>query len=71
MRVVIIGSGNAGQNLAAKLCEEKHDVILVEGLLDSLLLDQLRLKPVMGIGAGGTARRGRAATDEGSARLAA
>jgi len=30
MRVVIIGSGNAGQNLAAKLCEEKHDVILVD-----------------------------------------
>lgn len=30
MRVLIIGSGNAGQNLAAKLCEEKHDVVLVD-----------------------------------------
>jgi len=45
----------------------QHDVILVEGLLDSLLLDQLRLKPVMGIGAGGLSEGMlRTATDSGS-----
>ena len=42
-------------------------MILVEGLLDSLLLDQLRLKPVMGIGAGGLSEGMlRTATDSGS-----
>ncbi|MFH0953750.1 MAG: Trk system potassium transporter TrkA [Verrucomicrobiota bacterium] len=30
MRVVIIGSGNAGQNLAAKLCDEGHDIVLID-----------------------------------------
>ena len=30
MRVLIIGSGTAGQNLAAKLCAEKHDVVLID-----------------------------------------
>lgn len=30
MRVLIIGSGNAGRNLASRLCEEKHDVVLVD-----------------------------------------
>lgn len=31
----------------------QHDVIVVEGIFDALLLDQLRLKPVMGIGSSG------------------
>ena len=30
MRVVIIGAGNAGRNLAAKLCAESHDVVVVD-----------------------------------------
>ena len=30
MRVVIIGAGDAGQRLAARLCEEQHDVVLVD-----------------------------------------
>jgi trk system potassium uptake protein TrkA len=30
MRVLVIGAGNAGQNLAGKLCAEKHDVILID-----------------------------------------
>ena len=30
MRVVIIGAGNAGRRLAAKLCEEKHDIVLID-----------------------------------------
>lgn len=30
MRVIILGAGNAGRNLAAKLCAEKHDVVVVD-----------------------------------------
>jgi len=30
MRVVIIGAGNAGHRLASRLCDEKHDVVLVD-----------------------------------------
>lgn len=30
MRAVIIGAGNAGSNLAVKLCQERHDVVLVD-----------------------------------------
>lgn len=30
MRVLIIGAGNAGQQLAMRLCEEKHSVVMVD-----------------------------------------
>ena len=30
MRAVIIGAGNAGSNLAVKLCQENHDVVVVD-----------------------------------------
>ncbi len=30
MRVLIIGAGNAGRRLAARLCDERHDVVLVD-----------------------------------------
>jgi trk system potassium uptake protein TrkA len=30
MRVLIIGAGNAGQQLAIRLCEEKHSVVMVD-----------------------------------------
>lgn len=31
----------------------RHDVVVVEGIFDALLLDQIRLKPVMGMGSAG------------------
>lgn len=30
MRILIIGAGNAGQQLAMRLCEEKHSVVMVD-----------------------------------------
>ena len=30
MRALIIGAGNAGSNLAVKLCEERHDVVIID-----------------------------------------
>ncbi|NQT91148.1 MAG: Trk system potassium transporter TrkA [Lentisphaerae bacterium] len=30
MRAIIIGAGDAGQQLAARLCEEKHDVVVID-----------------------------------------
>lgn len=41
MRIVIIGAGNAGKNLAAKLCEMGHDVVVIDpdgGALNELAL---------------------------------
>jgi trk system potassium uptake protein TrkA len=30
MRILIIGAGNAGRHLAAKLCEERHDIVIID-----------------------------------------
>ncbi len=30
MRILIIGAGNTGRQLAAKLCDERHDVVMVD-----------------------------------------
>lgn len=30
MRAIIVGAGNAGSNLAVKLCQESHDVVLID-----------------------------------------
>ncbi|MBT8042572.1 MAG: Trk system potassium transporter TrkA [Pontiella sp.] len=38
MRIVIIGAGNAGRQLAMRLCEEKHSVVMVD--TDPLALAQ-------------------------------
>jgi len=43
MRVLIIGSGTAGQNLAAKLCAEKHDVVLIDSSEEALAEAQSQL----------------------------
>ena len=36
MKILIIGAGSAGKNLASKLCEEKHDVVLVDTKSEAL-----------------------------------
>ncbi|MDH3982059.1 MAG: Trk system potassium transporter TrkA [Kiritimatiellaceae bacterium] len=36
MRIVIIGAGNAGRQLAKRLCEEKHSVVMVDVDLQAL-----------------------------------
>uniref|UniRef100_UPI003569BC03 NAD-binding protein n=1 Tax=Pontiella sp. TaxID=2837462 RepID=UPI003569BC03 len=38
MRIVIIGAGNAGRQLARRLCEEKHAVVMVD--VDAQVLAQ-------------------------------
>ncbi|MBN1268335.1 MAG: Trk system potassium transporter TrkA [Kiritimatiellae bacterium] len=43
MRVLIIGAGNAGQYLAAKLCEEKHDVVIIDHHPEALEEAQAKL----------------------------
>lgn len=53
MRVLIIGSGNAGRTLAAKLCAEKHDVVVIDRRAEPLaeLQSQLDVLTVQGEGA--------------------
>lgn len=36
MRILIIGAGNAGRHLAAKLSEERHDIVIVDNSQESL-----------------------------------
>ena len=43
MRVLIVGSGNAGQTLAEKLCSEKHDVVVVDRRAEALAQIQSQL----------------------------
>lgn len=52
MRILIIGAGNAGRHLAAKLCEERHDIVIVdrdEAALDEVA-SQLDIQTVEGEG---------------------
>jgi len=53
MRVLIIGSGDTGQHLAEKLCDEKHDVVLIDSSDDALgeVQSQLDIMTVEGEGA--------------------
>ncbi len=52
MRVIIIGAGNAGRRLAAKLCEEKHDVVLIDQRVQALddIASQLDILTIHGNG---------------------
>ncbi|MFL2859300.1 MAG: Trk system potassium transporter TrkA [Pontiellaceae bacterium] len=36
MRILIVGAGNAGRKLASRLCEEKHNVVMVDNNPNSL-----------------------------------
>jgi len=36
MRIVIIGAGNAGRQLAMRLCEERHSVVMVDADAEAL-----------------------------------
>ncbi|MCF7818368.1 MAG: Trk system potassium transporter TrkA [Kiritimatiellales bacterium] len=36
MRIVIIGAGNAGRQLAMRLCEEKHSVVMIDADAEAL-----------------------------------
>ena len=52
MRIVIIGAGNAGRQLALRLCEEKHSVVMVDADPQALALAEaaLDILPVCGKG---------------------
>ena len=52
MRVVIIGAGVAGQRLASKLCDEKHDVVVVDHRAKPLeeIASELDVQTVLGNG---------------------
>ncbi len=52
MRVVIIGAGVAGQRLASKLCDEKHDVVVVDHRAKPLeeISSELDVQTVLGSG---------------------
>ena len=52
MRILIIGAGNAGCNLAAKLCAEKHDVVIVDKQENALkeIQSQLDIQTIEGDG---------------------
>jgi trk system potassium uptake protein TrkA len=52
MRVVIIGAGDAGERLASRLCEEKHDVVLVDHRAQPLeeIASELDVQTVLGNG---------------------
>ncbi len=52
MRVVIIGAGVAGQRLASRLCEEKHDVVVIDHRAQPLedIASELDVQTVLGNG---------------------
>ena len=52
MRIIIIGAGESGSHLAAKLCELKHDVVIIDSDADALkaVKDELDIMAVEGEG---------------------
>ncbi|MCK4408836.1 MAG: NAD-binding protein [Candidatus Eisenbacteria sp.] len=52
MRVVIIGAGVAGHRLASRLCDEKHDVVVVDHRARVLeeIASELDVQTVLGNG---------------------
>lgn len=52
MRIVIIGAGAAGQQLARRLCEERHDVVMVDAHAEPLAEMETQLDVMTVIGPG-------------------
>lgn len=52
MRVVIVGAGNAGRQLAQRLCEERHSVVMVDADAHALAVAEagLDILPICGQG---------------------
>lgn len=56
MRILIIGAGNAGQQLAMRLCEEKHSVVMVDTNPAALAEAEARLDILTVCGPGSSPR---------------
>lgn len=56
MRILIIGAGNAGQQLAMRLCEEKHSVVMVDTDPQVLAAAEVQLDILTICGAGSSPR---------------
>jgi trk system potassium uptake protein TrkA len=56
MRILIIGAGNAGQQLAMRLCEEKHSVVMVDTDAQVLAQAEARLDILTLCGPGSSPR---------------
>ena len=41
MRIVIIGGGQTGAHLAEKLCEDDHDVVVIDANADHAACDDI------------------------------
>jgi trk system potassium uptake protein TrkA len=56
MRILIIGAGNAGQQLALRLCEEKHSVVMVDTDPQALSIAESKLDILTICGPGSSPR---------------
>ncbi|MGD9872816.1 MAG: Trk system potassium transporter TrkA [Kiritimatiellia bacterium] len=52
MKIVIIGAGNAGTQLAERLCEERHSVVMIDERMDVLLQAEASLDVLTLCGSG-------------------
>lgn len=68
MRIIVIGAGDAGGNLAAKLCQLKHDVVVIDKKPEALKRLASRLD-VLTIEGNGASPRVLAKADVGKADL--
>ncbi len=56
MRILIIGAGNAGRQLALRLCEEKHSVVMVDTDAQALIEAESKLDILTVCGSGSSPR---------------
>lgn len=52
MKIVIIGAGNAGRQLAERLCEERHSVVMIDERMDVLMQAEASLDVLTLCGSG-------------------